>query len=247
MTTSTPRSLRELAEAGQLPDHQVMDRPTVDWIAGHRPVDAGVGATLPHWPVLLVPEVSWFARTETATSIHGVLHGGRVAVLLQLLAADQGIAPEWAVAMAAAAACHDCRRRHDRADPGHGERAAHWLTEHPTVPQAAFGSAASPEAITAVALHDVPLHDFTSEQANAYRQHRTAVDLLKAADALDRYRLPLLRWWPDLALLRGQVPAWAPGLAHDLVVRSERALLDGADATEALNHALQLIPATTTD
>ncbi|MFJ1936881.1 hypothetical protein ACIOGZ_30010 [Kitasatospora sp. NPDC088160] len=194
MTSSTPRSLHELAEAGQLPDHQVMDQPTLDWIARNRPVDAGVGATLPHRPVPLVPEASWFARTETPASIHGVLHGARVAVLLQLLAAEQGFAPGRALALAAGAACHDCRRHDDRTDPGHGQRAARWLAEHPHLPQAAFGVTAGTEAFTAVALHDLPHDAFTAEEADAYRQHQVAVDLRKAADALDRYRLPLLRW-----------------------------------------------------
>ncbi|MFF2042796.1 hypothetical protein ACFVVX_20430 [Kitasatospora sp. NPDC058170] len=66
MITSTPRSdgapLRELAEAGRLPDHQYMDRATLSWIACNRPTGPGIGATLPHRPLLLVPDDSWFAH-----------------------------------------------------------------------------------------------------------------------------------------------------------------------------------------
>ncbi|MGW3229100.1 hypothetical protein [Kitasatospora sp. NPDC001095] len=246
MISLTPRpggepSLRELAGSGRRPDHQAMDRPTLDWIARHRPAGAGVRVTMPHRPLLLVPNASWFARRETAASIHGVRHGARVAVLVQLLAADHGLPSDRGLALAAAAACHDCRRLNDRDDPGHGQRAADWLTEYIADVEAVFGTAATTEAITAVALHDVPHHTFTGNQARGYRQHQVAVDLLKAADALDRYRLPLARWWPDLNRLRLQVPAGAPVLAHGLVVGSEQAHLDGATDTQALEGALQAV------
>ncbi|GAA1400262.1 hypothetical protein GCM10009639_41050 [Kitasatospora putterlickiae] len=246
MTTSTPRpepgrTLRELAEAGRLANHQLMDRPTLDRIARNRPAGARVPASLPHPPAPLIPDATWFARTETASSIHGVLHGARVAALLQLLAHHHRIDPARARTLAAAAACHDCRRLDDCADPGHGRRAADWLTAHGHLVTAALGTPFAPEAITAVALHDVPHEAFTGAEAEAYRRHRLAVDLLKAADALDRYRLPLARWWPDLRRLRLPVPDWAPPLAHDLVVRSERARLNGATDARAIELALHTV------
>ncbi|MFI9325061.1 hypothetical protein ACIGXI_35515 [Kitasatospora aureofaciens] len=240
-TADARRPLHELAAAGHLPDHQMMDRPTLAWIAGQRPGGPGARPRLPHPATVLVPDRSWFARTETATSIHGVLHGARVAVLVQLLAVGHRLAPGRALALATAAACHDCRRLNDRSDPGHGRRAADWLTQHPANLHTAFGHAPSPEAITAIALHDIPHHAFTPEQQAAYRRHRLAVDLLKAADALDRYRLPATCWWPALHQVRLQVPAWAPVLAHDLVVLTEQARLDGATDTHAVHLALRAL------
>ncbi|WP_406205422.1 hypothetical protein OH807_30830 [Kitasatospora sp. NBC_01560] len=234
-------SLRELAEAGQLPDHQVMDRATLAWIAGHRPAGADVRARLPQSVRLLVPNASWFARTETTDSIHGVRHGARVALLVQFLAPGLGLVPERVLALAAAAACHDCRRRHDRDDPGHGRRTARWLASHLDTVTSAFGTAPSAEAVVAVALHDVPHHTFDQDDKSEYRRHGLAVDLLKLADALDRYRLPLPRWWPDPGRLRLPVPDWAPALAHDLVVRSERARRDGACDAQALELALHAV------
>ncbi|GLW53573.1 hypothetical protein [Kitasatospora phosalacinea] len=246
MNSPTPQDadrlpLHELAAVGRLPDHQVLDRPTLAWIADRRPGGPGARPRLPHPATPLVPDPSWFARPETATSLHGVLHGARVAVLVQLLAAGHGLGPDRVLALAAAAACHDCRRLNDRTDPGHGARAAAWLTRHPADLSAAFGHEASPEAVAAVALHDVPHRAFTPEQHTAYHRHRTAVDLLKAADALDRYRLPATRWWPDLHLLRLQIPAWALHLAHDLVVRTEHARLDGVSDAHALHLALRAL------
>ncbi|MER6171831.1 hypothetical protein, partial [Streptosporangium sp. NPDC001681] len=68
-----------------------------------------------------------------------------------------------------------------------------------------------------------------------------AVDLLKAADCLDRYRLPLTHWWPDPSYLRITVPSWLHAVAFDLVVRSEQARFDGATHHDALTHALALL------
>lgn len=243
MILSTPPAgktpLRMLAEAGRLPDQQYMDRTTLAWIAGNRPTGPGVRATMPHQPLLLIPEGAWFARREAIDSIHGIRHGARVALFVQLLAHDRGVDPGRSQTLAVAAACHDCRRHHDRDDPGHGRRAAQWLAENTATVAAALGAVPRPEAITAVALHDVAHHDFADDQASAYRQHQDAVDLLKAADALDRYRLPLARWWPDPSRIRLSVPAWLHPLAHDLVVHSEQARLDGATDTQALEHALR--------
>ncbi|MEU6236795.1 hypothetical protein [Kitasatospora sp. NPDC047058] len=244
MITSTPHpggrpSLRELAEANRLPDHQVMDVATLSWIARSRPAGPGVRATMPHRPLLLVPDDSWFARTETAGSTHGVRHGARVAVLVQLLAHSRGLTPARTRALAVAAACHDCQRHTDRDDPGHGWRAADWLAGNNEMVAAVLGAKPTTEAITAVALHDTAHEAFTGDQANAYHRHPEAVDLLKAADALDRYRLPLARWWPDLDRLRLAVSAWLPAAAHDLVVHSEQAHLAGATHTQALDHALR--------
>ncbi|WP_256178064.1 hypothetical protein [Kitasatospora aureofaciens] len=230
-----------LAQTGRLPDHQYLDQHTLTWIAGHRPTGPGVRATMPHRPVLLVPDDSWFASPAVIDSIHGSRHNARVALLVQLLAHHHGLDHGSALALAAAAACHDCRRHHDRDDPGHGQRAARWLAGNLDTVAAAFGKTVTAETITAVYLHDHPYDAFTDDQARAYRRSSLLVDLLKAADALDRYRLPLARWWPDLSRLRVAVPAWLLPIAFDLVLHSEQARLDGAAHREALDHALHTV------
>ncbi|MGV9963279.1 hypothetical protein ACWDU3_05070 [Streptomyces olivaceus] len=83
-------------------------------------------------------------------------------------------------------------------------------------------------------MHDVPYDRFTTLQKRAYRQAPHLVDVLKAADCLDRYRLPHTRWWPDLTRLRITVPDWLQPAAFALIVRSEQAALDGATDACAL-------------
>ncbi|MEV8534705.1 hypothetical protein [Streptomyces sp. NPDC051211] len=256
--TATPRAgdgpqtaLTALASAGLLPDHQFMDAPTLDRIAAARP--AGLPAPrLPYrLPPPLIPLGEWFVHPRQADSLHGVLHNSRVATLATILARTHGLTPAEQRTLAVAAAVHDCRRHNDRDDPHHGRRAADWLDRHHrdiTAHLAPGPGAADDEpaalrqgAVTAVALHDVPYAAFTREQTSAYGRARLFTDLLKTADALDRYRLPCTRWWPNPALLQVVPPDWLHAVAFDLVLHSERARLDGADPHQALTHAHTLV------
>ncbi|PYC85043.1 hypothetical protein C7C46_06995, partial [Streptomyces tateyamensis] len=75
MTSRTPdhstASLTELAEDRSLPAHQVMDRDTLAWIARNRPEASAAPPTLPHPPLMLVPDAAWFAEPQLVDSIHG--------------------------------------------------------------------------------------------------------------------------------------------------------------------------------
>ncbi|WP_225446884.1 hypothetical protein [Streptacidiphilus sp. PB12-B1b] len=194
---------------------------------------------------MLVPEVTWFADSRLADSLHGVRHNARVSLLASLLGHGAGLDSDQTAGLCTAAAVHDCRRHDDRQDPGHGWRAASWLLQNADTVTSVLdvhpSRRALHEAATAVALHDVPYDAFTADQDRAYRQAPHLIDLLKAADCLDRYRLPRTRWWPDLTRLRVPVPGWLHHVAFDLVLRSEQARLDGATHQQALDHALNAL------
>ncbi|MEZ0092504.1 hypothetical protein [Streptacidiphilus sp. EB129] len=74
--------------------------------------------------LMLVPKVACFADARLADSIHGVRHNARVSLLTSVLAIELRLDAGDAAALRAAAAIHDRRRRDDRDDPGHGQRAA---------------------------------------------------------------------------------------------------------------------------
>ena len=249
MTSRTPEqntaSLRELAENRSLPAHQVMDRDTLAWIARNRPEASAAPPTLPHPPLMLVPDVTWFAEPHIVDSIHGIRHNARVSLLAGLLAQEHGLDRDHSAALCAAAAVHDCRRRDDRDDPGHGRRAALWFTRNQPAVTTMIGRelppALSKQAAAAISLHDIPYATFTPQQNLAYYRAPHLIDLLKAADCLDRYRLPLTRWWPDPSHLRIVIPAWLHPVAFDLVVRSEQSRLNGATNHGALIHASQIL------
>ncbi|GAA3386408.1 hypothetical protein [Streptomyces racemochromogenes] len=239
------RSLHELATVGALPDHQLMDAATLDWITSHPPQTAADRPPIqPNEILLLLPDEAWFTNPRQAEGLHGIRHGARACVLAYLLATAYGLDRERTTALCVAAAVHDCRRLDDRSDPGHGRRGADWLTAHADLVLTALGCAAQVppglrgEAARAIAAHNLPYDSFPPGLNAGYLKAPHLVDLLKAADCMDRYRLPLHRWWPDTGQLRVPVPRWLPAFAHGLVVRSERAHLDGASHHQALTHAL---------
>lgn len=233
--------LHELAAAHRLPAHQVMDQVTLGWIVDNRPANFDAAPSFPRPGVMLVPPRSWFAAGRLADSLHGIRHNARVSLIAALLAEEHGLEGDDVTALCAAGAVHGCRRRDDRSDAGHGQRAASWFLHHTDTVTEAMSRPVPPavlhRAAEAIAVHDVPHDDFTASQQRAYQAAPHLVDVLKAADCLDRYRLPLRRWWPDLARLRIPVPDWLPPAAFALVARSEQAALDGATHHHALTTA----------
>ena len=249
MDTSSPtESLVALAARKELPPHQYTDPATVQWIEANRPQFSTAQ------PPLLRPAVrrllyrtaipaTWLAERKCANSLHGIRHAMRTAALAALLAEATALDEADTSTLVLAAAVHDCRRLHDKDDAGHGARAAGWLTDNaaqvwdhfhlPMVRRVLV------QATTAVRLHDVPYDAFTPQDDADHADHALISDLLKAADALDRYRLPKLSWWPNPAHLRVNIPAPLYAAAFDLVVNSEVAYLGGLSSADAIFHALE--------
>ncbi|MBB5939464.1 hypothetical protein [Streptomyces zagrosensis] len=244
---STAPSLIELAAHGQLPLHQYVDHTTVAWIVENQP------ALPPTSPRALRPSsqhlikrteipTAWMLDTRLYTSIHGVRHAMRTAALAAVLAEANGLDDVDTATAILAAATHDCQRRHDKGDQGHGDRAAIWLAANADTVWGHFGITATPrrvvQAASAVRLHDVPYTAFTADDRSDYSRAEHIVDVVKAADALDRYRLPKLTWWPDVRHVRQPALDEFRSLAFDLVVISEKAQLAGARSPEAVRFAL---------
>jgi hypothetical protein len=254
MSTTPPTvSLVELAAREQLPHHQYIDRATVSWIMANRPdVPDDVTPRLrPASSRLLhasaIP-ADWWAEARTMDSLHGVRHGMRTAALAALLAENAGpegtaLDDDETADLILAAAVHDCRRRHDKNDHGHGARAALWLSDNADRVWRHFHLTAEPPRVERVAiairLHDVPYADFGPDDRTDHTRAEKTCDLLKAADALDRYRLPKLNWWPDRTRIRAAAFDRLRAIAFDLVVRSETAHLAGLDSAEAVHEALR--------
>ncbi|MFD3661953.1 hypothetical protein ACFWVF_15350 [Streptomyces sp. NPDC058659] len=249
MSTTLPAdSLVELAARKQLPHHQYTDLATVRWIAANRPdlPDGPPPPTLRPSSRQLVTRAalpaSWLAEARCHDSLHGIRHAVRTAAMAALLAEAGGLGEEDTATLVLAAAVHDCRRLHDKDDTGHGARAAIWLTDNAGVVWDHFGLTPTLSRVTAagtaVRLHDLPYENFSPDDHADHARARTITDLLKAADALDRYRLPKLTWWPDPARVRSEAFAGLRTTAFELVVRSESEWLAGADSAEAVLSSL---------
>ncbi|MDT9683209.1 hypothetical protein RND61_14165 [Streptomyces sp. TRM76323] len=246
-TTPLTARLIDLAARGQLPLHQHMDHPTIAWISDHRPdLPPAPQQTLrPQSKELLAHgelPTRWWADPRLYTSLHGVRHAMRTAALAAVLAEANGLDDVDTATAVLAAAVHDCQRHNDKGDRGHGARAAIWLAANADTVWDHFGLTASPrriiQAATAVRLHDVPYEAFTADDRSDHARAERITDVVKAADALDRYRLPKLKWWPDARYVREPAFDRLRGLAFDLVLVSERAYLAGASGTAAVRYAL---------
>ncbi|MFK0233475.1 hypothetical protein [Streptomyces vinaceus] len=243
-TTSPADSLVELAARKQLPHHQYTDPATVRWITANRPdfPDGPPPPTLRPSSQELVTRAAiprnWLAEPKCHDSLHGVRHAMRTAALAALLAEAVGLRDKDTATLILAAALHDCRRLHDKDDRGHGARAAIWLTDNADTVWSHFGLTATPSRITAagtaVRLHDLPYEHFAPDDHTDHSRAETISDLLKAADALDRYRLPKLTWWPDPARVRTDLATGLRATAFELVIRSEAAWLAGASGADAV-------------
>ncbi|MFD6915374.1 hypothetical protein [Streptomyces virginiae] len=242
-TTSPADSLVELAARKQLPHHQYTDPATVRWITVNRPVLSDgppprLRATSQRLLSRSAIPAGWLAEEKCLDSLHGIRHAMRTAALAALLAESAGLSEDDTATLVLAAAVHDCRRLHDKDDRGHGARAAIWLTDQADIVWNHFGPVATPSRIataaTAVRLHDVPYDAFSEDDQADHARAEVICDLLKAADALDRYRLPKLSWWPDPVQVRSDAFNALRTTAFELVIRSETAWLAGASSAEAV-------------
>jgi hypothetical protein len=244
-------SLVQLARDKALPPFQRMDRETVRWIRANQPAfPEGADLQLPALDPAVVNTLdraaairsTWYAEPDLFDSLHGIRHALRTAVNGALLARLHGIPIEDQVALVIAAAIHDCRRRHDQDDPGHGDRAAAWLSDnhHKVAYHFQTGITIGLRRMqAALRLHEVPYAHFSPPDRAAPARTRLLVDLLKTADALDRYRQPKLKWWPDVQFLRLVPPANVARLAYELVCDSEQARLSGVDSASSVVEALK--------
>ncbi|MFI1964036.1 hypothetical protein ACH429_07850 [Streptomyces pathocidini] len=246
-TTPATANLIDLAAQGRLPLHQCMDHTTIAWIAGNQPdLPPAPRRTLRHTSQSLIKRAgvppAWMADPRLYTSLHGVRHGMRTAALAAVLAEANGLDDADTATAIVAAAIHDCQRRHDKDDQGHGDRAAVWLAANADTVWGHFDITATPfrivQAAAAVRLHDVPYTAFSTDDRSDHARAEHIVDVVKAADALDRYRLPKLKWWPDVRRVRQLAFDQFRSLAFDLVVISEKAQLAGASSPEAVRFAL---------
>jgi hypothetical protein len=233
------------AADGRLPRYQPMDLATLRWIQGNRPVNLPANRVAnPPMSIArytIVP-TNWYANPGQIDGAYGLRHGARVAVLSAHLAQVAGLDAGETLAVVIAAALHDCQREADVDDPGHGVRAAKWFTDQSAKVLTHFnvdnGEVRSEAIAAAVELHDVDYLDFTAEQLDRYEPARAICDIVKTADALDRYRLPDLRSWPSDADLRLIPPPWLHRYAFDLMVLTEQSHLQGMSSERSIVTAL---------
>lgn len=236
-------SLVELAESGQLPKFQLIDGQTLEWICDHKP-------SLAKWeyPKSYIEcslrlrdidiEPSWFLESKIINGIHGIRHAVRVCMYAGVLSTLLKLSEEEWSLIKIAALLHDVRRIDDKRDSEHGVRCANWLKKnfHEMVILQPFRKEQLQSIATAIGLHEIPYVEMDTHEE--YRVNNLIVDVLKTADALDRYRLPRLNWWIDDSHLKIKPTDDLKAFSFDLVTVSERGFLQGKENMTSILDAL---------
>ncbi len=240
-------SLIALAEQNNLPDFQFLDKDTLSWIANNKPQ-----FTAPAYNRSFVeftknkvrkfsPLKTWFLKDEGIDSIHGMRHILRVIANIAYLVKEKGIVDEHIVTNTLiAASSHDLRRKNDKGDEGHADRAVEWFLLNKNSILSHYEVNTADIDINAVSVA-ILFHEQRYEQIIDnldYKKNKIAVDLLKSGDALDRYRLPKLRWWIDDKYLLLLPSDKARYFAYILVMDSERNFLKISKSEESVLVAL---------
>ena len=236
--------LFKLAEKGRLPSHQFIDALTVRWIEGNRP-KFGVVKKL-HLPPRkfferFVPKREWFFEKKLIDSIHGLRHILRVAVYTFLIAPEFSSHITKIENLLTAVVLHDIGRKNDKSDPKHGWRAASWFRKNVATVGKKFQTKFTVEDVEeiywAILFHELPRLTFTKNKN--YSKFRDGIDIVRTADALDRYRLPKIKWWINEKILGYSVPMRFKKVAFDLVVKSERDFLNGIRSEDSVLNILK--------
>lgn len=163
----------------------------------------------------LSPKSDWYINSEIVPSIHGIAHTVRVMVYAVLLTRNLTNNSDMEALMIACSV-HDTQRINDKGDEGHEDRVITWLSEH-------FAQHPLLNQILLILKDASPLSKY-----------------LRAADALDRFRLPKVKWWIDDSYLEVKPAAEMKEFSFKLVVSSEQLRLNGIGDTESIFSCLQI-------
>lgn len=231
-------SLLKLTEQKKLPDFQYMDTETLEWIRKNRPQFSPKDQLIFDKSLVknllerFIPSKEWYFDQKEIDTIHGIRHTMRVTTyaVIYLLAGRKDFIDGNYCAIVAAS-MHDLRRKNDKGDEGHAKRAADWFEKNSKLVSERYTLPLSDQDIEeiyyTVCFHETP-YDKIAQDIN-YNKYKKSVDLLKACDALDRYRLPKLSWWINDNYLRKIPDESKKAFAFNFVVSSEKAYLETAD------------------
>jgi hypothetical protein len=138
---------------------------------------------------------------------------------------------------------HDLRRRNDLPDISHSNRTAKWFTTNISLIENQFETQFSKEDIDeiyyTIYFHNKPYEDTRHSRTEHFKKYKTSIDILKTADALDRYRLPNVTFWIDEKYLSLIPPENLKQIAFELLISSESNFLKGLSNVESVLSGLK--------
>lgn len=181
-----------------------------------------------------LPQYDWFANKENYKSIHGISHIYRVIINIFLL--SKILNTKNTDMYLLIAGLHDIRRLNDNADQSHGERAAIWFKENKSLLD--YDLKYFNSIYNAIQYHEIDYDQIPSDTMSNYSFD---INVIKAADALDRFRLPKENWWPDInRIALKDSHAFLP-LCQRLTIESEELNFKISDPIEAISRTAHRI------
>ena len=238
-------SLIQLAARKSLPENQYIDKETIARIRrnyskqSHSKVINNNTKQLDKGKLIklistLFPKSNWFVHKQRVSSIHWQMHHMRVMIYAYLLCHELSLNKKETLICLLASIIHDIKRKNDKDDLLHSKRCSDrigsesdiiWLTRH-------ISKVNKEYLIYIINNHDIPYSQIKKDKE--YEQYEQCLHILKTADALDRYRLPKLKWRlnEDQLIL---IPSLElKDFAHALTIRSETFFLKWLDAQSSI-------------
>ena len=219
--------LYQLLKHRPYPKYQTLDSASLEWLEERLKPECIAPASViqgyqPYPDDYLKLRDEWFAHDSARDGIHGYPHMFRVSVfvwfVIQYCELRSVIGDSLIRSLLNAACVHDIRRHDDNADILHGKRSAEWVDQM-------MPGLLDPLSLKAIACHV----DDMGTSSNELDVLLTKI--LKTADALDRFRLPKEKWWPDPA----RMPLAADelfGLCQFVTLGTERDALEHSNYSQ---------------
>lgn len=183
------------------PIHQYMDRVSLDWISEHSISKSPKDFLLPRnfinfidkyqpWGIL---KKDAFKNDLIYQGIHGFRHCVRVAINSVYIATTLGIKNQnKLIQILYSGLFHDCQRLNDNSDINHGVRSAKWVVKNQNV----IPKQIKKSIFKITFPIEVHVDKYEKIKLNKkYYKNKIEVDILKTADAIDRFRFPRTDWW----------------------------------------------------
>jgi hypothetical protein len=204
-------------------DLQILDLETLEWIRSRQnPKIFSISENKADFKPLneeeikeVIPKLEWFSNSNRALSIHGRSHAVRTTLFSYAICKLNNISSYKKHLVAAS--IHDISRGVDNDDFDHGERSANWFKENHSLFRG-LTQKEKEEIYFAVYYHDIEQENIPIEILD---KNREIINVLKCADALDRFRLPKEKWWPNRNFFKIDIPDWVFEMAKWLVYQSE--------------------------
>jgi len=241
-------SLIKKAKLGELPLEQFMDIETLNWIKENKPEfkNGEVSDIIFDYQKIIFNfekfyiKEDWFYKKEIINTIHGIRHMMRVLIYGVLVSDYLELDEKTMHKLCIASTLHDLRRVNDKDDVQHGCRAAEWFLKNKKELLDYFNLEMNKkdleEIYFTIFFHD---QDYKSMIDNPnYQIHKNSIDVFKTLDALDRYRLPKLKWWINDEYLNLKLPLFCKEFAYNLVLDSEELFLSSKNNRESIDQSL---------